>query len=35
MLAADAFSAVHEASSNNTKKEKIFDVEEVQKVTKR
>ncbi len=35
MLAADAFSAVHEATSNSGKGEKIYDLEEVKKVTHR
>ena len=39
MLAADAFSAIHEASSNNGngngKEAKIYDLEEVKKVTNR
>jgi hypothetical protein len=35
MLAADAFSAVHEATSNSGKGEKIYDLEEVKKVTNR
>jgi hypothetical protein len=36
MLAADAFSAVYEASSSNNGKEtKIYDLDEVKKVTNR
>ena len=35
MLASDAFSAVHEASSNSGKDEKIYDREEVKKITNR
>jgi hypothetical protein len=35
MLASDAFSAVQEASSNSGKEEKIYDREEVKKITNR
>jgi hypothetical protein len=35
MLAADAFSAIYEASSNTTKDQKIYDHQEVKKVTNR
>ena len=35
MLAADAFSAVHEASSNSDKGQKIYELDEVKKITQR
>ena len=35
MLSADAFSAIYEASSINRSNEKIYNIEEVKKVTNR